>query len=732
LDELMPQATDIAASVQRAMSDAKATRPAALVILSDGNSTTGDADRALAGAAESGVAVLWRTVAAAADSPRIDEVFVPARARPGQPIAVTVRLTGTTQRPLRLILVTRDASLPEVTAELGAGTLGSVTLSLRARRAGPLLLDVELVDAASARRVDRKELAALVDVEPPAAVMYVVDQPSPLARSLQAGGWTLTPVPSRRLDGLAAEFQQYAAVILDDVPVSAARSTTWDALARAVRDRGTGLLVLGGPRSFAAGSYRDSRLESVLPVVSRPAALGDAAAVAFVVDKSGSMGASAAGVDRLQLAQRAVVETANTLTDRDVASLVVFDVAARELIPLRAAAQFRQAVAAPWSTQPRGGTRIAPAIETAAAQLERANVTRRIIVLVTDGFVDDVPATVVRSRLSRAGIELIALAVGPDADVAALSRLSDPGHLTVLRVGEAAELPTLMRTSLEARRAPVERGSIAVRALRPLPFSPAPGSDWPPVSAYAVTSPRPDAVVHVESARGDPLIAYQQHGLGRTVAVLSGLGAWTPAWLPWRDWPALAGGLVDWVAFENAPSGLQLRAADLPMQLRVDVDRANAGRWSDDLPRHVLVQHPSGRTDRVPLEASAPGRRTVVLKVPEPGLYTFTVATSDGMQRLSHLRQPLRERGPPGPDPVVAAWRKAGLVSEWTPDALAAALRTAPASSIDTVRPLLLALLLFGCGVLLDRLPIERRKLHLPLLAAIRRRVGRRAGAPGP
>ena len=83
-------------------------------------------------------------------------------------------------------------------------------------------------------------------------------------------------------------------------------------------------LVLGGAQSFAAGSYGDSKLESLLPVLSRPSGLGAATAIVFVVDKSGSMGATSAGVDRFRLAQRAVTETATMLTDRDSAALVVF------------------------------------------------------------------------------------------------------------------------------------------------------------------------------------------------------------------------------------------------------------------------------------------------------------------------------------------------------------------------------------------------------------------------
>ena len=641
----------MAEALRQAMTIASEPRPAALVVLSDGNATAGDTERALKGAANAGIPVLWRTVAATSSTPRIADVLAPARARPAQPVPVTVRLAGVAERPLRLTITAHDDSAEPVTSAIDAGPLGTATLRVTPRTTGPLLLDVELADPTASRNVDSKRLAAVIDVQPPADVLYVADGPSALAHSLQAGGWQLTSIASRGLDAMAAAFGQYAAVILDDVPASAARPATWDTLASAVRDRGVGLLVLGGGHSFAAGSYRDSRLEQVLPVLSHPSALGDAAALAFVVDKSGSMGASAAGVDRFRLAQRAVVETAATLTERDAAALIVFDVNARSLVPMQAAAQFKQAVAAPWAAQPRGGTRIAPAVEMAVGQLEAAPASRRILILVTDGFVDAAPVDALRARLSRARIELIALAVGPDADATALSGLVDPGRGTILRVGEAAELPALMRGSVEMRRAPIERGRIEVRTSRPLPFRSPPATTWPPVSAYAVTSPRPDAIVHLESARGDPLIAYRQAGLGRVVVVTSGLGAWTPDWLRWQGWPALAGGLVEWVASSDVTPGLALSASDLPAGLRIDVDAAADGMWAEHAPARLRVQHPSGLSSTVQLDASAPGRTSALLPDPEPGLYTFTVATAGGAQRLTHLHQPLRELDRIGPSP---------------------------------------------------------------------------------
>ena len=167
-------------------------------------------------------------------------------------------------------------------------------------------------------------------------------------------------------------------------------------------------------------------------------------------------------MDRFQLAQRAVLETARGLTARDSLGLVVFDVAPRVLIPLGPARAGTSALARDWHTSPNGGTRLAPALDAAIDELERSGAGRRMLVLVTDGFVDDAPLAELRARLDRSRIEMIALAVGPDADVNALERVVGAEWGVVLRVDEAAELPVVMRLAVERRRQRVERGTIAV------------------------------------------------------------------------------------------------------------------------------------------------------------------------------------------------------------------------------------------------------------------------------
>lgn len=698
------QSTNIEAAVMRTVRDRIADSGAVIIVLSDGYATDGDTRRSLRAASEAGVPVLWRPVSPDARAPHIVQVLAPAVALPGQDIPVTVRLAGEADHALVIALSSRGGLAEPATVRVGAGQPVSASLHVRATVPGTLLLDAELRDAGSGAQLDAWQDAAAIEVEAPADILYVGDGPRPLATSLKSGGWRVDQVASSALDRAAPGFARHAAVVLDDVSTSVARATTWAALAAAVREQGTGLLVLGGPRSFAAGMYRDSPLEQLLPVASRPSGLGDSAAVAFVVDKSGSMGATSAGVDRFRLAQRAVIETAATLGERDSAALIVFDAASRELLPLQGAAAFRAAVARPWPAQPRGGTQLSPALEAALRQLEPADARRRILVLVTDGFVDATTDDSLVSRLAAARIELIALAVGPDADTAALQRVFPADRGTILRVGEAAELPAVMRQGLEARRAPIERGRIEVRERLALPFLAAVRNGWPAIAAYDVTTAGPDAVVHLESGRGDPIVVQRRAGLGRVVAVTSGLGAWTPEWLRWQRWPELAGGLVEWVSSQDGDAGLAVRIEDTPDALQVDVDLANGARWSDVTNGQLRVELPSGRTIGVPLVASAPGRLGALIAEPENGLYSFTVQASGAAQRVVHLRKPRREFAGAAPNPDIADWLSEGLLREWSPTAWRDVVADMHPPARRPQRSLLLALGLFMLGLLVERM----------------------------
>ena len=511
-------------------------------------------------------------------------------------------------------------------------------------------------------------------------------------------------VPASRLDAHADALDGYQAVVLDDVAISDASPRFWNALVAAVQNRGLGLMVLGGERSFARGGYRESALESVLPVSSEPAVLDQPASIVFVVDKSGSMGQGSGGVDRFQLAQRAVLETARGLTERDSLGLVVFDVAPRVLIPLGPAPAGTLALARDWQASPNGGTKLAPALEAAIDELERSGAGRRMLVVVTDGFIDDAPLAELRARLDRSRIETIALAVGPDADVSALERLVGAEAGVVLRVNEAAELPLVMRSALERRRARVERGTIAVDAASALPFSPGTLKDWPAIAAYAVTRSQPDASVAVQSrtrrsadripkVRPGPRGCRDQRTgtLDPAMVAVAGVAA-ARRWSDGLDQRHTPGRSVA-LAVSDLPAGLQIeadvQAADGVARYRrrvhrgEDADRRRTGWW----PR--IMSPPAGCGRRCPTPVPASTRSWYLLRS-----VRSDNCTSGAIVRRTRLGARTRHWTHGGPTDLSAIGIRISLRN----------IATADRARHPVDRSLIgLALALFLSGVLVDR-----------------------------
>jgi len=704
--DLLPSVTNLEQALDAALA-AHAQRPyAAAVVLSDGRANAGDTSRALSSAREAGLPLRWLTVARSAPVAWITDVQAPARARRGQTLLVTVPLAGDTSRPLRVTATARDAGGEVVATSATPDDRGVATLELAPARGGPLVVSLSLEDTGSSAVIEQRRDAAVIDVVEAARLLYLQGSPGPLARSLLRGGWVLEAAPARRADAYRERLGGYDGVVLDDLAIEDATAGFWRALVDEVTRRGLGLLVLGGERSFARGGYRDSVLEPVLPVLSEPAALDQPASIVFAVDKSGSMGEGSGGVDRLSLAQRAVLETARTLAARDSAGLVVFDVEPRVLLPIAPAGEATQVLAGDWPVQARGGTRLAPAIELAAQQLEAVASGRRMLVVVTDGFVDEAPLEALQSRLEESRIEVVALAIGPDADASALARLVGAGSGVVLRVGEAAELPQAMSSGLERRRARIERGELEVEPREAMPVLADAGVRWPGIGAYAVTRLRPEASAWLQSGQGDPVIAAWQAGAGRVVAVTSGLGRWTPQWLAWSAWPDLAGGLADWVSGSPGAGRVSMFVSDAPDGLVVEADLQADGRWTVAPQATLSVVTPGGRSRAIALRPVAPGRLGAIVPEVEPGAYTLVVSGPAGMQRALHLRDDRAEQDGWGEDAEVERWVSEGLVQRWDPSARGlAGLGTATATSRPDRWFVGLALLLFCAGVVVDRLP---------------------------
>jgi Mg-chelatase subunit ChlD len=722
--------------LEQALGDALARwgarREAAVVLVSDGAETRGDAAAAMRTLTSAGIAVVATpaSLALPAADAWVEALEAPVRVRAGQRVPLMARLASRaqadTQGMLRLAVDGQAvASQPLVFAPDRAVQVAIELPPLES--AGVHRLEARL-EAPGDTHPENDMAEVLVEVEGPARVLYLTGAPgagpSPLLRSLVEGGWEMAALPASHFGGGPSAGPAPALLVLDDVSVSDMPAPAWRLLEHLVRDEGAGLLVLGGPRSFAAGGYRRSRLEDLLPVIAEARDPRPGAAILFLVDTSGSMERDRRGRSPLELARRAIVETLGGISEEDRVGVSSFASEPNEILPLALhvdpARRLEGRIPAA-----SGGTRLRPALEYALERLSRVDVEQRLLVLVTDGFVEGEELGPAAEGLARAGVEVIALAVGADVELAALEHLAAAGGGAVLRVAEAARLPRLMRREVGERLEPARTGIFRPREREPLPFSlgtPTSGRVesrlWPELEGVMLSRPRAGARVVLESERGDPVLAIHHVGAARVAALPAGLSGWARAWHRWPGWAAFAGGIAQWLARPAHDPRLHVTLEDAPGGLAIRVDALAAdGSWASEPLARVTVSGPgsSGPASLagagvLELSARAPGRFEGMLAAPGSGLHRVTVRVGDRVAVRHALRRAARELSPGAPrrDPI-AGWARAGLLELWPESGAPGALR-APRRRI----PLRPWLLLVALAAYTARVAVEERGTQSP------------------
>ena len=714
-DGLDPAGTDIAAALDAALFRHVHRPWSRVVLVSDGHATAGDTLAALRAARDAGMPVQWRATARPPAAWRLTALRVPLQAGAGQPLHIEVGIAGAGSVSPEISVRARGLA-GEVLAERRVAAEGALTgLDLSGLPAGLARLELQLDAPGGGPPLALRRDAALIEIAPRATLLLAQGSPGPLADSLRRGGWPVEVVPASRLDDMRTRLAGYRALVLDDAAIGDASPSFWRGLVAAVQDQGLGLAVLGGERSFAAGGYRGSTLESILPLLSEPPATTQALRLVFLVDKSGSMGEGRTGSARFAQARRAVLATAATLDAQDEVALWTFDAEPRLLLPPTPAPAATQALDRDWPVGPGGGTRLAPALQAAIDTLTGMPSGRRLLVVATDGLVDEAPLAGLAAQLAREKIHIIWLAIGDGGDLARLHRLVGADTGSVRRVHEAGDLTPVMRDAVARRRARVERGPVEVRQVLPLPFAPGRVDAWPAVAAHAVTRAQSDAVVPLQSVRGDPLLAYRQAGRGRVAALPAGLGAWAPAWGAWPRWPTLAGGLASWLLDTPGPGELALTVSEMNGRLQVDVA-------ADHPDPRLALQRPAGPWADLPLQPIAPGLWRARLDAPEPGVYGVEATAGPARRRVHHLHRARTEDDAGDSPPELAAALAEGLLAPWDPAPPVPAASTTRASAAWALPALLLA----GVAMLVERWrpwPPGKRDVMLRRWSSIRRRI---------
>ena len=343
-------------------------------------------------------------------------------------------------------------------------------------------------------------------------------------------------------------------------------------MARSVRNDGLGLIVSGGPNSFALGGYRATILEELLPLVSEPPEREPAAAVALLLDVSGSMNREP--MSRLDIARSAALEAVRSLRPKDQVGLYTFDADARRILPIAARSDHAAAIAQAWPDSAGGGTRVMSALELAIADLSNVATMQQLVFLVSDGMLSEADIDALSAQIVDTPIQLVALIISDGRTEQALQKLSGSQQIRLLQVTDIAQLPVLMQGELESLGP-----ALIEKRTQPTPVDWTPvfgDANWPSLSAYTQTRARPAARIMLQTPNGDPLLAEWSVGAAKVVALPGGLGVWAQDWLEWQHWPAFAADLVTSVASADA-RGLRVLPRTSAQKMFVETRDASTG-----------------------------------------------------------------------------------------------------------------------------------------------------------
>ena len=742
-------ATDIGAALRLATALFPDAAQKRIVLISDGNDTTGRGQREAALAAARGIQIETRVIGLVdSDEVLVERLTTPSTARLGEVIPVDAVISSSVAQSasVRLFLNGQLVSSLGVDLREGSNTVSfgcpapPEPCALRPTEAGFYRFRV-VVEAArnTFSQNDRADSNTIVKGEPRTLVLRGNEAvAAELINALKAEGQIIDSAIPEALPTDLASLLNYDSIVLVDVPRMRFTDAQMEALQTFVRDLGRGMVMVGGPSAYGAGGYTKTPVEEALPVdmgVRNRQREPDVALV-VVIDKSGSMdachcntfnggmgggGGNLQGVRKTDIGKEAILRAAAALTARDEFGVVAFDDTAHWVINTKPLGETGDVAGQLAGITPNGQTNIFSGLEQAVDSLEDAEATRRHIILLTDGWSTSGEYDDIIERMKAAGITLSTVGAGGGSNPF-LEQLARNGGGRFYAAANVASIPDIFLKETQQ----VAGQQIIEESFFPIQTSSSPilrglEEGLPRLLGYNGTTIKSAAQLVLVSPRDDPLLAQWQYGLGRSVAWTSdSTGRWARNWVGWPGFSRFFTQLVSWTFPGDETDGIEASFETVGGQTRLHVESVEAdGSPRDFYNTLAAITGPDFNTAQVRLDQVAPGVYEANLGEIDSGAYAV---------RVTQMRpgSPALGRTVGLVEPVAAEYRLLGVneallsslrgstggraielpTDPWTHD-----LRVT--SSFTELWPwlLILALLLWPLDIALRRVSIGRREL---------------------
>ena len=639
-------ATNFEEAVSRALTMIPPDAAGRIVVLTDGKQTQGDI-RNMAQALTAGkteyLTILYEDEEK--EDAYIENVVLPAYLHPGDKYAITVLAEsnydtdaviavyhGSAQTDGYSVHLNKGSNRfvlnDRVPEDMAAGSMESLRVQIRA-------------DGDTCPENDSYAAYSVVESVPRVLVVTGPDSSATeLNRVLQAAGCDYTSVSALNAPDTMEDMLAYKSIVLVDTYIDDLPSGFLKNLEPYVKDYGCGFVCCGGDNSYALGGYRDTVLETVLPVDMRLKTVNElqSMAMVMVIDHSGSMGGGLGTASNLDLAIKAALVAVDNLQDTDQVGVLTFDDQYDwqvEMTPVDDRTAIKNKIKAIPSG---GGTTIKPALQEAYDVISKSTASKKHVVLLTDGMGETSDYRDVIKDYANGGVTLSTVAVGAGADTKLLEQLAKSCGGRYYYSSLAADVPKIFAQEVFlGGDSYIQNGDFTLAVSRNNELTNNLFAEgWPMVYGYISATPKTASNAVITAAEKDaPILTTWQYGLGRSVAWNTDVtGEWSGAFIGKDDYVQLWKRIVDYAAGNANMGGDKVNVETAGEATKV-VYRTQDYTAQTEIQATVIG--PDGEDREIRLYATAPGIYEADVPTDQTGMYHLNVRRTEGGTIQSYL-----------------------------------------------------------------------------------------------
>ena len=625
-----PQRTDISAAVRLAAAAFPETGQKRVVILSDGNENVGDAMAAIGSAPGVSVDVVPQGVERGQDI-SIRKLVVPSTVKNGQTFDVKIFVQSDSAHAATLRLFRNDEYLGEQQVEVSAGknlfsfpqTLDRPDFySYKAEISAPKQYDsvIENNRAVAYTRVWGKPRILVLSSNP--------DHDKTLADALKTGNYDVINSGLDHFPTTLAEMESYDEIFLCNISAGDMGMDAMRLMESAVRDFGVGLICVGGDQSYAAGSYRGTPLESVLPVdmdLSSKKVLpkGAMAIVCHATEfPNGNM-----------WARNIAYAALDALGPQDEMGIVLWDGHERWLFDLQAVGDKSMMGGLIGNMNPGDMPAFEGPMVKAYEALKKSTANIKHMIVFSDGDPSP-PSSTLLNNIVADKITISTVMIGGHVTPDNMVKMADEGNGHFYDVRSPEELPQIfIKEAAVILKSAITEGAFTPTVQTSTELIK--GIDaYPQLLGYVCTNPKGRAEVPLLTGKGDPLLAHWQYGLGRSVAFTSDASAkWAAQWMGWAHYRQFWSQVAQWSLRRIDVSDFVTEISSENGEGRVSVEAVDSqGNYRNFLDLQTLIISPKGDKQQIHLEQTGPGHYEAKFPTKEVGSYMLNLMHMDGGQ----------------------------------------------------------------------------------------------------